>query len=124
MNSITKFKQAQTELLKERDRLAKELQAINTALNGHGLAQPAHVVGVNKMVRQRNRTARNQPSLASVVEQVTAKRALTKQEILDAVKRAGYVFATKDPMNSLNAMLYSSGRNRFKNVGGKFSPVK
>jgi hypothetical protein len=118
MKSIAKFKQAQTELIKERDRLEKELQAINTALNGHGLAQPV------QERPKRNRSVRHQPSLASVVEQVTAKRALTKQEILDAVKRAGYVFATKDPMNSLNAMLYSSGRNRFKNVGGKFSPVK
>jgi hypothetical protein len=116
--TITKYKKAMADLLKERDAKQKELDAINTALNGHGLTQPV------QERPKRNRSARNQPSLASVVEQVTAKRALTKQEILDAVKQAGYVFATKDPMNSLNAMLYSSGRNRFKNAGGKFSPVK
>ena len=51
---------------------------------------------------------------------VTKNRPLAKAEILDAVRKIGYKFATKDPMNSLNAMLYAPA-NKFRNQDGKFS---
>ena len=52
--------------------------------------------------------------------QLTSKRAMTKQEILSEVSKLGYRFTTKDPVNSLNAVLY--GKNpKFKHAGGKFS---
>ena len=47
-------------------------------------------------------------------------KAMTKDEILDAVLRSGYVFSTNDPMNSLGVILY--GRNfKFKDSRGRFS---
>ena len=41
---------------------------------------------------------------------------------MDAVKKIGYKFTTKDPLNSLNMVIYSS--KAFKNLGGNFAPVK
>jgi len=52
---------------------------------------------------------------------VTRNRPLSKAEILEGVQKLGYKFATKDPMNSLNAMLYAPA-NKFRNQNGKFGP--
>jgi hypothetical protein len=64
---------------------------------------------------------RNGLSLREAVTQVTRHRPLRKPEILQAVRKIGYKFATSDPMNSLNAMLYAPA-NRFRNVKGRFAP--
>ncbi|MCI0534319.1 MAG: winged helix-turn-helix domain-containing protein [Verrucomicrobiales bacterium] len=60
-------------------------------------------------------------SLKAAVTQVTEDKALTKAEILAAIKKLGYKFTAKDPVNSLNTVLYS--KKAFKNQGGKFSPA-
>ena len=53
--------------------------------------------------------------------QVTRGRPLMKKEILKAIAKLGYRFATKDPLNTLNALLYA--KKQFKNQNGKFSPA-
>ena len=61
-------------------------------------------------------------SLKDAVLRVTATRAMTKQEVYDAVQKLGYKFGGKDPLNSLGVVLY--GKNpRFRNDGGRFSPT-
>jgi hypothetical protein len=47
---------------------------------------------------------------------------LTKEQILEAVKKLGYRFATARPMASLNAYLYQKGQ--FKRQNGRFAPGK
>jgi hypothetical protein len=47
---------------------------------------------------------------------------MTKQEILSEVKRLGYRFTAKDPVNSLNTVLYGK-KPKFMHEGGKFSSV-
>jgi hypothetical protein len=71
--------------------------------------------------RRAGRRRRNGLSLREAVLQVTRARPLSKQEILNAVEKIGYKFATKDPMNSLNAMLYAPA-NKFRNQNGRFGP--
>jgi hypothetical protein len=61
-------------------------------------------------------------SLREAVRKATSARPLTKAEILNAISKLGYRFTAKDPMNSLNVVLYTKGQ--FKNDGGKFSPAK
>jgi len=51
---------------------------------------------------------------------VTTGKPLGKSEILEAVQKLGYRFAAKNPVNSLNTVLYSG--DSFKNQNGKFSP--
>jgi hypothetical protein len=64
----------------------------------------------------------NPMSLKAAVRAVAQKKALTKPEILTEVGKLGYRFATKNPVGSLNSILYASGD--FKNMGsGKFKAV-
>lgn len=64
---------------------------------------------------------RNRVSLREAIIAVTKTRAMTKEEILAAVQKDGYRFNAKDPMPSLNSVLYS--KRQFQNKDGKFSPA-
>ena len=102
----------------EKARLEARLEQINAALAD----TPGAATGRRgRRVGRRGRTRRNGLSLREAVVQVTRSRALSKPEILQAVQKVGYKFATKDPMNSLNAMLYAPA-NRFRNQNGRFAP--
>jgi len=102
----------------EKARLEARLEQINTALADTPGAATGRRAG---RVGRRGRTRRNGLSLREAVVQVTRSRALSKPEILQAIQKIGYKFATKDPMNSLNAMLYAPA-NRFRNQNGRFAP--
>lgn len=117
--SIEKFVALRTELLKEKAALESRLARINVALSD--TASPRAAKPAVKTRRPRARV-KNKLSLKEAALQVTRARPLTRQEIVKAVKQIGYKFKTKDPLNSLNMVLYSS--KAMKNVGGKFSPVK
>lgn len=108
---IGQFLSSLKALQAEKLRLEERIKEIDAALNG---TVPEPVV-----VPRRNRSSPiNKLSLAAAVAQVTRKRPLTKSEILEAVQAIGYRFNTSDPMNSLNAMLYGSGK--FTHSDGKF----
>ena len=69
---------------------------------------------------------KNVISLREAIAKVTARKPLSKQEILTAVQKEGYRFGGKDPMNSLQSFLYSR-RSGVQNAGGRFTlamPVK
>ena len=109
------------ELRTEKAELESRLEKINHALAGSPIGR-----GGGRSRRLGRRAGggvrrRNGLSLRAAVAQVTKNRPLAKAEILEAVRKLGYKFATKDPMNSLNAMLYAPA-NKFRNQGGKFSP--
>lgn len=102
----------------EKARLEARLEQINAALAdtpGAATGQSGRHTG------RRGRPRRNGLSLREAVVQVTRSRALSKPEILQAIQKIGYKFATKDPMNSLNAMLYAPA-NKFRNQNGRFTP--
>ncbi len=71
--------------------------------------------------RRGGKRAKNQMSLRDAVLAVTKARPLTRQEVLAGVQKLGYVFAAKDPLNSLSTLLYTD--KGIKNNGGKFGPV-
>ena len=102
----------------EKARLEARLEQINAALSD---TPGAATGGRGRRVGRRGRARRNGLSLREAVVQVTRSRALSKPEILQAIQKIGYKFATKDPMNSLNAMLYAPA-NRFRNQNGRFAP--
>jgi len=118
------IKQAQVvrqRLQSRKTELERELSEINRALNGHASAAGPRMRPVSRPVRQPIKLVKNQFSLRDMVLRATAKRPLTKSEILDAVQKAGYKFATNDPANSLNALLYSKD-GPCKRQGEKWSP--
>jgi hypothetical protein len=109
------------ELRAEKAELEARLEKIEEALAG----SPGSVKGARRGRTARRgggrRGRRNGLSLRAAVTQATRNRPLSKAEILEAVQKIGYKFATKDPLNSLNAMLYAPA-NKFRNQNGKFSP--
>lgn len=72
-----------------------------------------------------SRNPNNPMSLRKAIVQVTTGNPLTKPEIMEAVKKLGYKFETKKPMDSLGTLLYKKkdGRKQFKNDNGRFSPA-
>src|SRR5688500_13330802 len=118
-DKLHKYLASLQELRAEKNELEARLEKINEAL---AEAPGARARGGRRSAGRRGPgRRRNGLSLRAAVVQVTKGRALTKPEILEAVKKIGYKFATKDPMNSLNAMLYAPA-NKFRNQNGKFAP--
>ena len=118
IDSIQQFTKLRNSLVAERGQLEKRLSQLNSLLGGGrepGSQQSA------KGVRGKGR-GRNGLSLKAAILQATAKKALTKEEILAAVKKAGYKFATKRPIATLNAYLYQKGS--FLRRDGRFTAAK
>ncbi|HEY1173831.1 MAG TPA: hypothetical protein VGH19_20870 [Verrucomicrobiae bacterium] len=123
-SSIKKFIALRDGLLKEKAELTARLAEIEKALGVVSEGGSASSAKAPKAagVRGPRRRARNELSLKEAALKVASGKAMTKQEILDGILKLGYVFSTKDPMNSLNVVLYS-GKN-FKRADGKFSAAK
>ncbi len=111
-------------LRKEKLHLEARLGEIKRTLDEAGEATPnARPSGLESASRTHAlRRIKNPISLPKAVLQLTSKRPMTKQEILSEVGKLGYRFRAKDPVNSLNTVLYGK-RHKFKNQGGKFSPA-
>ena len=106
----------QSALHREREELVGRLRQIDDVLG-----QPSPFGASAPRVGRKGRGVNNM-SLKDAVLRVTATRAMTKQEVYDAVQKLGYKFGGKDPLNSLGVVLY--GKNpRFRNDGGRFSPT-
>lgn len=143
-NSIQQYIALRDSLLNEKTVLEARLIQINRALNGQvsapelpkakgkrGVKAPrvAKIAKVAKVAKAKKKSAvgggarviRNAVNLPTAVAQVTKAKALTKEEILSALDTIGYKFTAKNPINSLNTVLYA--KNKFKRANGKFSPI-
>ena len=118
-DKLRKYLASLQELRAEKTELEARLERINEALAGSPAASRGG--GGRRVARRGGGRRRNGLSLRAAVAQVTKSRPLSKAEILGAVQKLGYKFATRDPMNSLNAMLYAPA-NKFRNLNGKFGP--
>ncbi len=123
-SSIKKFISLRDGLLKEQAALTARLAEIEQALGtvGESKASKASAADAPSAPRAVKRRARNELSLKEAALKVAAGKSLSKQDILDGILKLGYKFSTKDPMNSLNVVLYS-GKN-FKRADGKFTAAK
>jgi hypothetical protein len=107
----------QAALHREREELVGRLRQIDDVLG----QQSAYGASTTPRVGRRGKGINNM-SLKDAVLRVTATRAMTKQEVYEAVQKLGYQFGGKDPLNSLGVVLY--GKNpRFRNEAGRFSPI-
>ena len=75
---------------------------------------------VRKAPGRRKARGKNKQTLREAVNGVLTGKALNKKQILDSLKSAGYVFSSKNPMNSLGVLLYTR-KTEFKNNKGIFS---
>lgn len=127
-SSIKKFIALRDGLLKEKAEITARLIEIEQALGSEAVAtapkaaKTVKAPRAAKAPRAGKRRARNEMSLKEAAVKVAAGKAMTKQEILDGIIKLGYKFSTKDPMNSLNVVLYSG--KTFKRADGKFTAAK
>ena len=122
-DSLEQFARLRKTLLRERTILQRRLAQINTLVGPNSNADYA-AVPANALLRpgrQRGRR-RNPLSLRQAILQVTAAKPLTKEEILEAVKKVGYRFSTPRPMATINSYLYQKGA--FVRRNGRFAPGK
>ena len=114
--AIPQFLSLHNSILAERQALLERLKKIDESLEAMGLNATMRYYGIHTPTGR----VRNKLSLRETVHQILSKKALTKEELLDAVLRTGYSFSTNDPLNSLGVVLY--GKNsKFKNSHGRFS---
>ena len=118
IDSIQQFTKLRNSLVAERGQLEKRLSQLNSLLGGG--SEPGSQQSA-RAVRGKGR-GRNGLSLKAAILEATAKKALTKDEILAAVKKAGYKFATKRSIATLNAYLYQKGS--FLRRDGRFTAAK
>ena len=115
---LKQFASLRAKILAEREQLVARLGEIDAELGRLGFNATIRHYGLHTPTGR----VRNQKSLKELVTEILLKNALTKDEVLDAVLRAGYQFSSSDPMNSLGVVLY--GKNSpFKRVGRKFATV-
>ncbi|MBI3418009.1 MAG: hypothetical protein HY043_22190 [Verrucomicrobia bacterium] len=133
IDSITQYVALRSSLLNEKVALENRLAQINKALQGElsVAATPAKAVPAPKtkvaaapQVKVANHRAlpkiKNPMSLKAAVIKATNVKPLTKPEILTAIHKLGYRFATPTPLKSLDVVLYTKGD--FKRANGRFSP--
>jgi hypothetical protein len=131
-SSLEKYVALRSELVKEKATLEARLAKINQVLGSEKAAPVAAVapakpvvralISKSKKARKKAAGPKNTLTMKEAVLQVTKGKLLTRQEILDAVKKIGYKFSTKNPFNSMGVLLYN--KKVMKNVNGKFTPVK
>ncbi len=121
---VQQYLKAREDLIKEKERLEQRLREIEAALAGGPEPSAAPAPVAKKKGRPRGSGGRgrgkNVISLREAIRRVTWERPLTRKEILDEVVKLGYKFSTKNPINSINQVLYAS--KEFVNLGGKFMP--
>lgn len=140
-DSLKQFVALRAELLREQGELVARLAEIEKALGAvgtvvAGVAAPARrgrppgrrpgrppgaASAAAAAPKRRAKRAKNALSLREVVLSVTKDAPLSRQDLLKAVQKNGYVFTAKDPLNSLSTLLYSD--KGIKNYDGKFGPA-
>ena len=101
-----------------RAKLITDIAEIEAALGSLGAGSPAKAKPA--ATAKKAGRAVNKLSLKEAVIESISKAPLSKEDILAAVKKLGYRFSSKNPVNSLNALLYGK-KPKFKNADGMFS---
>jgi hypothetical protein len=128
-DAIKQFTASRAHLVSERHRLQQRLQKIEEVL-GYGEnvgslagSRLAFRTGANTVRTAKRSRPRNALNIREAVGKVTANKPLGLNEIVEAVQKIGYKFATQNPANSVGVFLYGTeGRKHFKRVNKKFSP--
>ncbi len=115
-DALKQFNALREALIAEKTELEEKLAEIDRALGTSSDYSRPHPTSKGTGARRGN-----PGGLRHMVLEATKSKPLTRQEIVDAVQKAGYKFTAKDPLNSLGVVLYTSGA--FKNYGGKFGPA-
>ena len=134
MDSVQLYAALRKVLEQERSGIRMRLRSLDRALGGD-IAQVATDMAPSfnaaaatftAPVRRTRRMKRpqNAITLRDAVARVTARKALGIADIVERVQGIGYVFASKNPRNSLGAYLYGpAGKKYFGAEAGRFYPL-
>lgn len=115
---LKQYAKLRQQLTEEKEAIGARLAEIDFVLNGQaGSVKPAKVKATVKTARTR---PSNELSLKEAILQVVKDTPLTRQEVFAAITKLGYKFSAKDPLNSINTVLYGK-KPKFKKKDGKFS---
>jgi hypothetical protein len=123
IDALKQFSKLRNALLQERSHLEQRLSQINALVGPE--TEVKHAPTASGRGRRRGpggRRRRGKMSLREAIIQVTSAKPLTKEEILEAVKKIGYRFSTSKPLASINSHLYQKGA--FVRHNGRFAPGK
>lgn len=121
LDALKQFSRLRDTLLHERTLLEERLAQINAIVGPAPATELSNpTLALRGPRRSRGRRRRNGLSLRHAIIKVTSGKPLTKEEILEAVKKLGYRFSTHRPMASINAYLYQKGA--FVRRNGRFAP--
>jgi hypothetical protein len=115
MDALKQYAKLRQQLLHEKSQLESRLAEINQVLGAETpppAIQSAAQAGAAPRGRRGGRGG-NKLSMREAVLTVLSKGPLGRRDIVNAVQDLGYVFKTRNPLNSIGAILY-----------GKSSPVK
>lgn len=124
-DKLKQFISLRDELVAEKRSLEQRLIELNRILGSERTAVSVPVAAPAQPRTRRSRRSftrmQNDISLKDAILKVNTKP-MTKAEILSAVQKLGYKFATSNPMNSVNVILYGR-KPKFANENGKFRPA-
>lgn len=111
---LRQYAKLRKQLTEEKSQLEARLAEINEVLGSESTSSPVEPTAQVHLAKQprRGRRTSNTMSMREAVLKALSKGPLARKEIVQAVEDVGYKFTTKNPLNSIGAVLY-----------GKNSPV-
>jgi hypothetical protein len=124
MDPLKQFASLRRQLQEEKVRLETRLAELNQVLQSEPKdSRPtSSAAATARPVAARASQAANQLSLREAVTKALAGGPLSRKELVKAVENVGYVFRTKDPLNSMGVILYAKNAPFQKKDGRFFLP--
>ena len=127
IDPLQQYAKLHRQLTEEKSQLESRLNQLNQVLGSEGLPEqsapsasvPAEVAPQPAKRRGRKPKAANQMSLREAVLKALSQGPLARKDLVKAVEDVGYVFTTKNPLNSIGSILYAKN-TPVKSKGGKF----
>lgn len=98
-------------LLAERERLLQEISRIDRFLAQEGVVPPAPPQAKGAQQELGRRPQNTMSKLEAIIKVLeAATKPLSQRELVNGIEHLGYVFASKNPYNTLNPYLYGEKR--------------
>jgi hypothetical protein len=127
LDPLQQYAKLHKQLTEEKSQLESRLNQINQVLGGEGPPEqiaPSPSVPTESPARPATRRGRkpkagNQMSMREAVLKALSQGPLARKELVKAVEDVGYVFTTRNPLNSIGSILYAKN-TPVKSKAGKF----
>ena len=127
LDPLQQYAKLHKQLTEEKSQLESRLNQINQVLGGErppeqvapSSSEPTEVAPPPAKRRGRKPKVGNQMSMREAVLKALSQGPLARKELVKAVENVGYVFTTRNPLNSIGSILYDNN-TPIKSKDGKF----